>query len=991
MTREDWQRIKVVSAAALEQPEAERWAYVTGRCAGDEAFAREVRSLIASTLKASHLFESPVFLKPAALSAGTRLGPYEVVATLGVGGMGEVYRARDERLGRDVAIKVLPILFTGDRDRVRRFEQEARAVGLLNHPNIVTVFDVGWHEGAPYVVSELLEGQTLRERLAGPIPLGAVVGYALQIAEGLAAAHEKGIVHRDLKPENLFITRDDRVKILDFGLAKLVRADGELTGDSTSPGAVLGTVGYMAPEQVRGGAADQRSDLFALGAILYEMVAGARAFRGESPVETMHAILANEPPRLLREGHPVPAALQAAVDRALQKDPHQRFQSARDFATELRALAGVVTEGVPGRSLRQRPVVKRRHIVALVLAAAVVLGALGASRMFRTAPIVQRDTVVLGEIANSTGDPVFDGIMRQALLIQLDQSPFLRIVPESSIRETLRRMGRAPDDRLTTEQAREVCQREDAKATIIGSLGSLGNTYVLDLNAADCVTGDAFAREQDQAASKEEVLQALSRAASRLRGKLGESLSSVQRYDTAMEKASTASLDALRNLSQAAAARARGADAQAITLLNRAIALDPEFPLAHIRLSAIYSVAGEFEVSAQYARRAYEHRQRAGGRERLAIEHAYYKRVTGEIDKGIATLQAWKEIYPRDWDPSNQLSGIYSQTGDYQNAVNESREAIRLNGLSAQSIAALERALMGLNQFDEVKKLNETNGPMSAAQRSLEYGVAFVRGDEIDMARQIDALKGTLGEPYIRVWHAQAVASGGRFPEAREQFRLTVGESERFGLHEVSATAMAFEAVGEAAAGNRGEARQRAAASVERSFGRQSSGLAAIALALSGDTEQALQLDARLSKAFPLDTLLNQVLLPCVRGLVALNRRQPADGIEVLRETVPYELGWTSYYLPSYVRGLLYLDAGDGPNAQAQFTNILDHSGVLAISPLYALARLQSARAAVLSHDPAAAKKAYEEFLATWKAADPGVPVLQAARTEYAQLTRAGL
>jgi tetratricopeptide (TPR) repeat protein len=991
MTRDEWQRIKVVSAAALEQPEAERWAYVTGRCAGDEAFAREVRSLIASTLKASQLFEHPVFLKPTALSAGIRLGPYEIVAPIGAGGMGEVYRARDQRLGRDVAIKVLPILFTGDHDRVRRFEQEARAAGVLNHPNIVTVFDVGWYEGSPYVVSELLEGQTLRDRLANPMPIATAAGYGLQIAEGLAAAHDKGIVHRDLKPENLFITRDDRIKILDFGLAKLTRADGDMPGDSTSPGAVLGTVGYMSPEQVRGHATDQRSDLFALGSILYEMVSGVRAFRGESPVETMHAILTDTPPPLVRQGRPVSPILQATIDRALQKDPDQRFQATRDLVAELRTIAGAVSDDRSGRWIFRPSAGARRYLVGLVATVVVALAALAVTRIFRVAPVVQRDTVVLGEIANGTGDPVFDGIMRQALLIQLDQSPFLRIVPESDVRETLRRMGRSPDDRLTPEQAREVCQREDAKATIIGSLGSLGNTYVLDLNASDCVSGDAFAREQDQAASKEEVLQALSRAASRLRGKLGESLNSVQRYDTPMERASTASLDALRNLSQAAAARARGADAQAITLLNRAIALDPEFPLAHIRLSAIYSVAGEFEVSAQYARRAYEHRQHVGGRERLAIEHAYYKRVTGELDKGIATLQAWKEIYPRDWDPSNQLSGIYSQTGDYQNAVNESREAIRLNGPSAQSIAALERALMGLNQFDEVKKLNETSGPMSAAQRSLEYGLAFIRRDEIDMARQIEALKGTLGEPYIRGWHAQAVSSGGRFVEAREQFRLTVAESERFGLHEVSATTLAFEAVGEAVVGHRREARERAAASVERSFGRQSSGLAAIALALVGDTEPALQLDARLSKAFPLDTLLNQVLLPSVRALVALNRNRSADGLDALRQAVPYELGWTSYYIPSYVRGLLYLKAHDGTSAQQQFKNILDHSGVIAVSPFYALARLQFARAALLASDRPAAKKAYEEFLGSWKDADPGMSILGQARTEYGQLTRNGL
>src|SRR4029079_13912229 len=412
----------------------------------------------------------------------------------------------------------------------------------------------------------------------------------------------------------------------------------------------------MAPEQVRGAATDQRSDLFALGAILYEMVSGVRAFQGESAIETMHAIVANRPPRLMRQGHPVAPALQATVDRALQKDPDQRFQSARDFASELRALAGVVAERAPASVRCSRPCVGRRYLVALVATVALALGALGLSKLFRPAPVIQRSTVVLGEIANRTGDPVFDGVMHQALLIQLDQSPFVQIVPESGVRATLRMMGRSPDDHLTPESAREVCQREGAKATISGSLSSLGSRYVLDLSTSDCVSGDVFTRAHEQAVSKEEVLQALSRAASRLREKLGESLNSVQRFNTPMERASTASLEALQNFSQAAAARARGADAQAITLLNRAIALDPEFPLAHIRLSAIYSVAGEFEVSAQYARRAYEHRPRAGSRERLAIEHAYYRRATGEFDKAIAATEAWKEMYPRDWDPSNLLS-----------------------------------------------------------------------------------------------------------------------------------------------------------------------------------------------------------------------------------------------------------------------------------------------------------------------------------------------
>jgi eukaryotic-like serine/threonine-protein kinase len=992
MTREEWERIKTVSAAVLEQPESERQTCLAQLCAGDEALEREVRSLLGSMAKASHLFENPVFAKPAALRAGMRLGPYDVVAPIGAGGMGEVYRARDDRLGRDVAIKVLPAFFASDRDRVRRFEQEARAAGQLSHPNIVTVFDVGWHDGSPYVVCELLEGETLRERLANPISIAGALGYTLQLAEGLASAHEKGIIHRDLKPENLFVTRDDRVKIFDFGLAKLIQNDSQAFGDSTGPGAVLGTAGYMSPEQVRGAATDQRSDLFAVGSILYEMVSGVPAFQGDSPVETMHAILANTPPALVKDGMPVAEAIQALVDKALQKDANGRFQSARELATELRTLIAGVSDGTLKSGPRRSEPVSVRSVVAfLVIALAAAAGVAG-WKAFRGPHVIQRDTVVLGEIANSTGDPAFDGVMRQALLIQLDQSPFLQIVPDSDVRETLQMMGRKADERLTAENAREVCQRDGAKATIIGSLAGLGGGYVVDLTASDCLTGDAFAREQEQIANKEEVLQGLARTTSRLRGKLGESLSSVRQFDVPIERATTASLEALKFLSQAAAARSRGSDAQSITFLNRAIELDPEFPLAHIRLSAIYSTAGEMELAGRHAQHAYDRRQLTGGRERLAIEHGYYKRVEGDFDKATERLEVARQTYPYDYNPSLNLSTIYTQSGKYEPALKEALESIRLKAPNALATSGLARAYMGLNQFDEARRvIGDPNiATLGVAQRNYLYMLDFISQDTAGMQHQLDVTKGTLGEPYVRAWHAHAAAAGGRYREAREQFRLTAESAQRFGLREVSATTVALGAITEAAAGNRTEATERANASIALFFGRQSSGLAGVALAMTGGSDRIAELDARLAKTFPADTLLNAVYLPCNRALVARNAGRPAEGIEILRRAEPYELGWTSYYLPPYIRGLLYLDLGDGAKAQEQFKRIIDHIGIMPVSPLYSLSHLQLARAAALSGDRAAARKAYEEFLASWKDADPGSTLLGQARTEYSQLTRDG-
>src|SRR5262245_33602128 len=629
MTREEWQRIKLVSMEALERPESERETFVSRACDGDGALVREVLSLLASVDRAASLFEQPALIARGALTPGVHLGPYEVIEPLGAGSMGEVYRGRDDRLGRDVAIKVLPILFTADPERVRRFEQEARAAGVLNHPNIVTIYDIGSNDGAPYVVSELLEGETLRERLARPLPVDVAVRFAQQVADGLDAAHAKGIVHRDLKPENLFVTRDDRIKILDFGIAKLMTGTGSAPVDATLPGTVMGTAGYMAPEQVRGAPTDHRADVFALGAILYEMLAGRRAFTGPSTVETMHAIVATEPVTLTQIRSDVPVRLASVVVRALEKDPERRYQTVGALAAELRDIASTGT----GR-MDVAPVgLGRAWSWRLAFAGAIVVALIaGASFIRRRSPVVQRDSIVVGGIRTETGDNVFDGALTQALLIQLEPSPFLSIVSESAVRQALRMMGRSADDRLTPDVARQVCEREGAKAILTGSLAALGSRYVLNLNAADCLSGDPFAREQEEADRKETVVAALARATTRLRGKLGESLSSVQRFDAPAERATTTSLEALKSFSQGVSARSRGADGQAITFLNRALQLDPNFPMAHIRLSSIFSTAAEFERAAKHAQQAFDRKDQVGERERLTIEYGYYKRVTGEID-----------------------------------------------------------------------------------------------------------------------------------------------------------------------------------------------------------------------------------------------------------------------------------------------------------------------------------------------------------------------
>jgi tetratricopeptide (TPR) repeat protein len=464
----------------------------------------------------------------------------------------------------------------------------------------------------------------------------------------------------------------------------------------------------------------------------------------------------------------------------------------------------------------------------------------------------------------------------------------------------------------------------------------------------------------------------------------------VQRFDAPAERATTTSLEALKSFSQAMSARARGADGQAITFLNRALERDPNFPMAHIRLSSIFSTAAEFERAAQHAKQAFDKKDLVGERERLAIEYGYYKRVTGEIDKAIAALEVFRQTYPRDADPALNLSSIYAQTGDYEAAAKEALEAIRLKAPMAQATAALARARLALKQFDEARKFSETGSAatLSVAQRSFLYYLSFISGDDATMQKQVASTAGTAGEPYVRVWHAHAASARGRFRESREEFRQTVAASQRSGLQEFGATVEALEAIGEAAAGNQDDARRFARASVDRAFGRHSTGLAAVALALSGAADEASELGDRLHQTYPVDTLLNNVWLACARASIAGQRGTPQDGLEMLKAAVPYELGWTSYYLPSYVRGLLYLQARDGTNARAQFQTILDHQGVMPVSPLYSLASLQIGRAAALSGDTTAARAAYERFFSSWKTADAGHPLLTRARAEYQQLPR---
>jgi serine/threonine protein kinase len=522
----------------------------------------------------------------------------------------------------------------------------------------------GTYEGAPYLVSELLEGETLREQIKrGRVAVRKAMDCAIQIARGLAAAHEKGIVHRDLKPENLFVTKDGRVKILDFGLAKLTQpADGfdqgsPTLGSATEPGMVMGTVGYMAPEQVRGQAADHRADIFAFGAILYEMLAGKRAFQKPTSPETMTAILNEDPPGISQVVPNLPPALQRVVHRCLEKNPEQRFQSASDMAFALDALSD------SGASVAATGTGKRWKVIVPPV---IVLLAMAVGSYFylhRTTKLTEKDTIVLADFVNHTDDPVFEDALKQALSVQLEQSPFLNILSSRKVSDTLKLMGHTPNEHITSELAKEICIRTRSKAVLEGSISRLGNEYLLGLNATACVTGDTLGGEQAETSSKEGVLTTLSTMASDMRAKLGESLGSVQKFDLGAE-ATTSSLEALRAYSMATRTlHARGM-LEAIPFFKQAIELDPDFAKAYLGLGKMYAGLSEPNLAAENLTKAYNRRDRVSEREKYDISAEYFFQVTGELEKAIQTYQAWIQLYPRDSVPINNVSNIYLTLGE---------------------------------------------------------------------------------------------------------------------------------------------------------------------------------------------------------------------------------------------------------------------------------------------------------------------------------------